>query len=208
MSIRILLVDDHQVVREGLRRMLELEEDTEVVGEASNVDEALEQADRLNPDIVLMDIEMPGKDGVEATRLLKEKQATCEVIMLTLYEEYLVQAIEAGAAGYLLKDVKRDELVRAIRAAHEGRSPLNISISRGLFNEFATSIKGSDQSYLTERELVILRLIANGTTTKEIGKQLFLSEATVKREVRHILEKFGVRNRSEAVAEAYKRKLV
>ena len=208
MGIRILLVDDHQVVREGLRRMLALEDDTEVVGEASDVEEALTQAELLSPDIVLMDIKMPGKDGIEATRLLKEKQPACEIIMLTLYEEYLVQAIEAGAVGYLLKDVKREELVRAIRAAHQGRSPINLSLSRGLFTEFATSIKGGEQSYLSERELVILRLIANGTTTKEICDQLYLSEATVKREVRHILEKFGVRNRSEAVAEAYKRKLV
>jgi DNA-binding NarL/FixJ family response regulator len=208
MSIRVLLVDDHQVVREGLRSMLTLEADIEVVGEAANVEEALTQAKLLSPDITLMDIKMPGRDGIEATRLLKEIQPACEVIMLTLYEEYLVQAIEAGAVGYLLKDVKREELVRAIRAANQGRSPLNLSLSRGLFTEFATSIKGNERSFLSERELAILRMIANGTTTKEICSQLFLSEATVKREVRHILEKFGVRNRSEAVAEAYKRKLV
>ena len=205
--IRLLLVDDHQVVREGLRRMLELEKDMEVVGEAATVEEALTQAELLSPNIVLMDIKMPGRDGIEATRLLKKRQPACQIIMLTLYEEYLVQAIEAGAAGYLLKDVKRDELVRAIRAVHQGRSPLNLSLSRELFTKFASSIKASEQS-LSERELTILRLISSGASTEEIGAQLFLSEATVKRDVRHIFEKLGVRNRSEAVAEAYKRKLI
>ena len=205
--IRLLLVDDHQVVREGLRRMLELEKDMEVVGEAATVEEALTQAELLSPNIVLMDIKMPGRDGIEATRLLKKRQPACQIIMLTLYEEYLVQAIEAGAEGYLLKDVKRDELVRAIRAVHQGRSPLNLSLSRELFTKFASSIKASEQS-LSERELTILRLIAAGASTEEIGAQLFLSEATVKRDVRHIFEKLGVRNRSEAVAEAYKRKLI
>ena len=204
--IRILLVDDHQVVREGLRRMLELEKDMEVVGEAATVEEALTQAELLSPDIILMDIKMPGRDGIEATRLLKKRQPACQIIMLTLYEEYLVQAIEAGAAGYLLKDIKRDELVRAIHTVHQGRSPLNLSLGRELFAKLASSIK--DEQTLSERELAILRLIASGATTERIGAQLFLSDATVKRDIRHIFEKLGVHNRSEAVAEAYKRKLI
>jgi len=207
-DIRVLLVDDHQVVREGLRRMLELEDDINVVGEAGSVDDALIQAERLSPDIILMDIKMPEKDGIEDARLLKEKQPTCKTIMLTLYEEYLAQAIEAGAVGYLLKDVKRDELVRAIRAAHQGRLPINLTLSQESFDEFATSIKGVGQPNLSERELEALRMIAEGATTKEIGGRLFLSEATVKRVVHSIFDKLDVHNRSEAVAEAYKRKLI
>jgi DNA-binding NarL/FixJ family response regulator len=202
-DIRILLVDDHEIVRHGLRRMLELEEDIKVVGDCADADEAFFQAEMLSPDIVLMDIKMPERDGVETARLLKEKQPACEIIMLTMYDEYLTQAIEAGAVGYLLKDVKRDELLRAIRAVYQGRLPLNQGLSK-----LANSIKDSEGSYLSERELEILRLIANGATTKEISTQLFLSEATVKRDVQRIFDKLGARNRSEAVAEACKRKIV
>jgi len=204
-TIRILLVDDHQVVREGLRRMLELEADMTVVGEAADAKEALTQAESLSPEIVLMDIKMAGVDGIELTRQVKAKQPSCNVIMLTLYDEYLPEAIEAGAVGYLLKDVKRDELVRAIRAVHQGRSPLNLSLSRDRLAELVTV---TESQQLSERELAILRLIAEGVTTKEIASQLFLSEASVKRGVHLIFEKLGVRNRSEAVSEAYKRKLI
>jgi len=206
--IRILLVDDHQVVREGLRRMLELEEDMEVVGEAADAKEALTQAELLSPEIILLDIKMPGVDGIELTRQLKEKQPTCNVIMLTLYDEYLAQAIEAGAVGYLLKDIKREELVRAIRAVHQGRSPLDLSISRDRLAELAATPESKQRPYLSERELAILRLIADGLVTREIANQLFLSQASVKRSVGLIFDKLGVHNRSEAVSEAHKRKLI
>lgn len=205
--IRVLLVDDHQVVRDGLRHMLGLQDDIRIIGEAANVEEALQQAELHSPDIVLMDIKMPGVDGIEAVRRLKEKRPDCHVIMLTLYEEYVTEAIEAGATGYLLKDVKREELVQAIRAVQQGRAPLS-PLSRDLLTEFSNLIKGGERSHLSERELEVLRLISSGATTKEIGAQLFLSEATVKRDVQHIFEKLDVRNRSEAIAEAYKRKLI
>jgi len=207
-TIRILLVDDHQVVREGLRRMLELEEDMEVVGEAADAKEALTQAELLSPEVILMDIKMPGMDGIEFTRQLKEKQSTCNVIMLTLYDEYLTQAIEAGAAGYLLKDIKREELIRAIRAVHQGRSPLALSLSRDRLAELVAPAEGKQRLYLSERELAILCLIADGLATREIANQLFLSQASVKRSVGFIFEKLGVHNRSEAVSEAYKRTLI
>jgi len=207
-SIRILLVDDHQVVREGLRRMLELEEDFRVVGEAANAREALTQVESLSPEVVLMDIKMPGVDGIELTRQLTEKYPSCNVIMLTLYDEYLTQAIEAGAKGYLLKDIKREELFRAIRAVHEGRSPLNLSLDQERLAELVAPAESQRRAYLTERESTILRLIAAGVTTKGIAEQLFLSEASVKRSVRSIFEKLGVHNRSEAVSEAYKRRLI
>ncbi len=207
-TIRILLVDDHQVVREGLRRMLELDADLRVVGEAANAKEALTQVESLSPEVILMDIKMPGMDGIELTRQLKEKYPSCSVIMLTLYDEYLTQAIKAGAKGYLLKDVNRDELLRAIRAVHEGRSPLNLSVSQDRLAELAAPAESQQQLHLSERQLTILRLIAGGVTTPEIAQQLFLSEASVKRSVRLILEKLGVHNRSEAVSEAYKKGLI
>ena len=207
-TIRILLVDDHQVVREGLRHMLELEADMEVVGEASNAKETLAQVESLSPEIILMDIKMPGVDGIELTRQLKEKLPSSNVIMLTLYDEYLAQAIEAGAAGYLLKDIKREELIKAIRAVHQGRSPLNLSLSRDHLAELVALAENQQRVHLSERELAILQMIADGVTTKEIANQLFLSQASIKRSVRLIFEKLGVHNRSEAVSEAYKRRLI
>lgn len=207
-TIRILLVDDHQVVREGLRNMLELEADMKVVGEAADAREALEKTEQLSPEIILMDIKMPGVDGIELTRRLKEKRPSSNIIMLTLYDEYLSQAIEAGAVGYLLKDIKREELVKAVREVHHGRSPINLSLSRDSLAGLTGVAEGKKQSYLSERELSILRLIAAGVTTAEIADRLFLSQASIKRGVRLIFEKLGVRNRSEAVSEAHKRKLI
>ncbi len=207
-DIRVLLVDDQEVIREGLRRMLELESNLEVVGETGDANEALTLAELLSPEVILMDIKMPGMDGIELTRQLKEKQPSCNVLMLTLYDEYLAQAIEAGAVGYLLKDIKREELIRAIRAVHEGRSPLDLSLSRDRLAELAAPAESKQRLYLSKRELTILRLIADGVTTSEIANQLFLSQASIKRSVGLIFEKLGARNRSEAVSEAYKRKLI
>ena len=207
-TIRILIIDDMQVVREGLRRMLEIETDLRVVGEATSAEEALTQVESLSPEVILMDIKMPGVDGISLTRKINEKYPSSNIIMLTLYDEYLTQAIEAGAKGYLLKDIHRDELLRAIRAVHEGRSPFNLSLSPERLAEFAASSDSRQRALLSERELAMLRLIANGVNTREVAKQLFLSEATVKRSLRQVFEKLGVRNRSEAISEAYKRKLL
>jgi len=207
-AIRILLVDDHQVVREGLRRMLELEADLRVVGEASDSHEVITQAESLYPEVVLMDIKMPGMDGIELTRRLREKCPFCNVIILTLYDEYLTQAVKAGAVGYLLKDIKREELVKAIRAIREGRSSLNLSLDQDRLTELIAPTESQQRAYLSERELTILHLIADGVATREIANQLFLSEASVKRGVRLIFEKLSVHNRSEAVSEAYKRRLI
>jgi DNA-binding NarL/FixJ family response regulator len=207
-AIRILLVDDQQVIREGLRRMLEIEPDLKVVGEAADAKEALAQVESLSPEVILMDIKMPGANGIELTRQVKQKRPSCNVIMLTLYSEYLPQAIEAGASGNLVNDNRRDELLRAIRAIREGHSPISIFPSQDQLAELVTPAENRQSAHLSERELSILSLIANGVTSKEMANQLFLSEATVKRSVRLILDKLGVRNRSEAVAEAYKRKLI
>ena len=209
-TIRVLLVDDHQVVREGLRRMLELEDDIRVLDEASNMEEAIRQAQVHCPDVVLMDIKMPGADGVEATRKLKEVQPSCNVIMLTLYEDYVAEAIEAGAVGYLLKDVKRGELSQAIRVAYHGQSPLNPSVARRLVSEFDNwgKDKTKSEASLTPRQRDILSLIGTGATNRQIASQLFLSETTVKREMHNLFDRLGVNSRSGAVYEAYRRKLI
>ena len=187
--------------------MLELEDDFKVVGEAANAKEALTQVESLSPEVILMDIKMPGVDGISLTREIKEKHPNSNIIMLTLYDEYLTKAIEAGAKGYLLKDIHRDELLKAIREVHEGRSPFNLSLSPEQLAGLVAS-PDSERTQLSERELDILRLTANGVTTREVAKQLFLSEASVKRGLRLIFEKLGVRNRSEAISEAYKRKIL
>jgi DNA-binding NarL/FixJ family response regulator len=204
--IRILLADDHQVVREGLRRMLELEPDLEIIGEAGSAKEVLDQVDSLSPEVILLDIKMPGTDGIEITRQLKRKSPATKVIMLTLFDEYLTQAIEAGAKGYLVKDINREELLKVIRAVHEGRSELSLSLTQDRLAKLTTP--DSHQDILSDRELTIIRLIADGTTTEGISHQLFLSEASVKQSVHLIFDKLGVHNRSEAVAEAYKRGLL
>lgn len=206
-AIRVLLVDDHPVVREGLRRMLQRETDLEVVGEAGNGEEALTLAESLSPDVALVDIKMPGMNGVEAVRRLKEQNPALEAIVVTLYgEQYLGQAIEAGAVGYLPKDFTREELLEAIRAVRAGKAAIHPSLSRDLLSEFATLARGSLGPHtLTPRQLEVLRMVSQGATNKQIGDRLFLSETTVRREVRRIFEKLVVRDRSEAVAEAYRR---
>ena len=205
-KINIMLVEDYQMVREGLRRMLEQEPDMAVLAEASSGEEALVLARTYSPDVVLMDIKMQGMNGIETTRLLKQEHPECRVVVLTLYDDYLSQAILSGADGYLLKDLRREELVRAIRDVWEGRSPLHLSLKQGQLGELVSGI--SSPSRYSERELTVLRLAASGAQSKEMAQQMNLSEATVKRTLRHICEKLGARNRSEAVAEAIKRNLI
>jgi len=204
-SIRLLLVDDHQVVREGLKRMLDLDKDIEVVGEAASGEEALAKVEQLSPDVILMDVKMPGMGGIDAIRELKAKQSPASVIVLTVYEDkYLAQAAEAGAVGYLLKDVGREELIKAIKAAHQGQSPFAPSITRTLFSQYAALTKASHDSVLTRRQIEILRLIASGSTNKEIASRLFISSATVKRETNAIFAALNVNDRAEAVSAGYK----
>lgn len=208
-DISVLIVDDHKVVREGIQRMLELEPDIKVIGEADSGERALTQAEQLNPDVILMDVKLPDTNGIEVTSQLKEKGCLANIIILTVYEDrYLVQAAEAGAVGYLLKDISRDELVNAVRLACKGQSPCAPSITRSLFQQFATISRGGDNNRLTPRQMDILRLIASGVTNKEIGKSLFLSEATVKRETNAIFSKLEVSDRTQAVSEGYRKNLL
>ena len=208
--IRVFLVDDHQIVREGLKRMLELETDIQVVGEVARGEDAITQVELLSPDVVLMDIKMPGMDGITATRLLKEKMPDVKVVMLTLYDdEFVPQAIEAGAMGYILKDdVKREKLIQIIRDAYKGYSPLSPSLTRQVLTKLANLNRASRDSLLSERQRNILRLVAVGLVSKDIAAKLYISEATVMKEVIGIFGKLGVNNRPQAVSDAIKRRLI
>ena len=208
-QIKVMLVDDHSVVREGLRRMLETESDISVIGEADSGESALLKAEQLSPDIILMDVKMPGISGIDTIRQLKEKDCDANIIILTVYEDrYLAQAAEAGAVGYLLKDISREELIKGIKSAHEGQSPCSPTLTRNLFTKFATLSKTNRKNLLSTRQLEILRLIAAGVTNKEIASKLFLSEATVKRETNAIFVKLEVSDRAQAVSEAYLKNLL
>ncbi|MCX5976821.1 MAG: response regulator transcription factor [Coprothermobacterota bacterium] len=207
--IRLLLVDDQALFREGLRTLLELREDLEVVGEATNGEEALFMAARLRPQVVLMDLRMPVLDGVEATRRLRESHPECKVIALTTFDddETVFDGLRAGAVGYLLKDAPSDTLVEAIRATARGESFLHPSIAKKVLAEFTRlSNRSAAQSALdeplSEREREILALIGGGLSNKEIAGRLFLAEGTVKNHITNILGKLEVRDRTQAALKA------
>jgi DNA-binding NarL/FixJ family response regulator len=211
MSIRILLVDDQALFREGLETLLSVHNDIQVVGQASNGQEAVEVAAKVQPDVILMDVRMPILDGVMATRILKKSFPQCRVIVLTTFDddEYIFDALRAGAAGYLLKDVASEQLVEAIRATVRGESILEPSVAAKVITEFTrvSSMVPSAQMEqlvdpLSERELEILSLIAVGASNKEIANQLYIAEGTVKNHVTHILGKLGVRDRTQAALKA------
>ncbi len=207
-TIKVLIVDDHDVVREGLRRILELDGEIEVIGEARSGEEAITKAVSLVPDIIIMDLKMPGIDGIAATREIKQRLPEVNILVLTLYaEDFVRQAIEAGASGYLLKDSECEQITEAIHQVHAGLSPIAPSLTRGLVAEFA-KLGQNSRSSLTKRQIEILGLIAGGVSGKEIGSRLFISASTVKREIRHIFDKLGVNDRAQAVSEAMKRKLI
>ncbi len=207
-TIKVLIVDDHNVVREGLRRILELDNEIEVIGEAGNGEEAITKAVSLLPDIIIMDLKMPGMDGIAATREIKQRLPEVNILVLTLYaEDFVRQAIEAGASGYLLKDSDCEQITKAIHQVHAGLSPIALSLTRGLVTEFA-KISQNSRSSLTKRHIEVLKLIAGGESSREIGSRLFISASTVKREIRHIFDKLGVNDRAQAVSEAMKRKII
>ncbi len=204
-----MLVDDHQVVREGLRRIVQMDEGIDVIGEANSGEDAITKAVALVPDVIVMDLKMPGMDGISATREIKKRLPNVNVLVLTLYaEDYIKQAIEAGASGYLLKDSDTEQITTAIHQVYQGLSPIALSITRDLVIEFAKISKSNRSFLLTKRQIDILRLISEGISSKEIGEQLFISASTVKREIRHIFDKLGVSDRSHAVSQAIKRQLI
>ena len=206
--IRVLVVDDHAVVREGLRGFLELQDDIEVAGEAADGDEAVEAAERLTPDVILMDLVMPNLDGLAAMRILRERLPTARVIVLTSFfdDEQLMPALRAGAAGYLLKNAPPHELARAVRAAHAGEAVLDPVVAARVIEALAGRAEPLDQ--LTPREREVLILIGRGFPNKRIARELGLAEKTVKTHVGHVLAKLGVSDRTQAAVVAVRAGLV
>jgi two-component system response regulator DevR len=209
---RILLVDDHEVVRLGLKALLERQPHFEVVAEASTARDALEKVEAFSPDVVVMDIRLPGGSGIEACEEIVERFPNSKVIMLTSYaeDEMLFQAIRAGAAGYVLKQIGGDDLVRAIEAVSRGEAMLDPAVTQRIFQEVRKAAKEEEASAfsaLTQQEKHVLLLVSEGKTNREIAKALFLGEGTVRNYVSSILSKLGVSNRAEAAAYAVEHNL-
>ncbi|KAB8193634.1 response regulator [Nonomuraea phyllanthi] len=200
--VRLLIVDDHPIVRDGLRAALGGEPDFEIIGEAADGATAVRLADELRPDVVLMDLRMPGMDGVTAIRRLSGTGP--RVLVLTTFDTDVLPVLEAGATGYLLKDAPPEELVRAVRAVHRGETVLAPAAAGRL----ADHLRKPSRGRLSKRELDVLRLVAEGATNKEAAADLFISEASVKTHLLHIYAKLDVRDRASAVAEAYRRGLL
>ena len=210
-AIKVLIADDHPVVREGLSAMLSKEPDIEVVGEAENGAEAINKAKEFQPDVVLMDLRMPEVDGVEAMRHIRAENPNIEFIVLTTYDsdEYIFKGIEAGARAYLLKDAPREQLFKAIRAVHRGESLIEPAIASKVLDRFADlSRQAQAVEALSERELEVLRLVAKGARNKEIAAELSITESTVKTHIQTIFQKLGVGDRTEAVTEAIKKGII
>jgi DNA-binding NarL/FixJ family response regulator len=215
-AIRVMIVDDHALFRRGLKMVLDNEDSIDVVGEAGDGAEAVALAEDAVPDVVLMDVRMPKRSGIEATRSLKEILPNVKILMLTVSDEEadLYEAIKAGASGYLLKEISIEEVADAVRAAEAGQSLISPSMASKLLTEFASMVKRDDQKEalpaprLTARELEVLKLVAKGMNNRDIANELFISENTVKNHVRNILEKLHLHSRMEAVVYAVREKLL
>jgi DNA-binding NarL/FixJ family response regulator len=211
-KLRVVIADDQPMMRAGFKAVLEATGDIEVVAEASNGEEAVQAAAALAPDVVLMDIRMPGMDGIEATRRLPRQR----VLILTTFglDEYIIEALRAGASGFLLKDAPTHEVVGAVRAVAAGDAVLSAAVTRQLLDQVArrlpapVSRQPADLELLTEREHEVLRMLANGLSNAEIAAALVVSEATVKSHVSHLLGKLGLRDRVQAVIYAYETRLI
>ncbi len=209
-NLQVLIVDDQRLMRDGLRTLLELEADIVVVGEAENGAEAVAQYERLMPDVVLMDIRMPHMNGVEATRRLCSQYSEAKILILTTFDEdtYVIEGLQAGALGYLLKDVSGDELATAVRTIASGKALIGSEVARRVLRGITVSQNPKKQNSddlidpLSDRELEILTLIAQGFSNPDIAKRLFLAEGTVKNYVTNILQKTGTKDRTEAAVRA------
>lgn len=210
-KIKVVIADDHVLFREGTRKLIEHEEDMDVVGEADDGEETVRLVKELEPDVVLMDIAMPKVNGIEATRQVKARQPSTAVLILTAYDndQYIVALLEAGAAGYLLKNVSGNDLVNAIRAVHAGEAVLHPAIAQKVFSRFGTGGKepgeASRMPEVSEREIEILRLAAKGMSNQDIAGELFLSRRTVQAHLANIFRKMDVGSRTEAVLQALKK---
>ena len=209
--IKILIADDHPIVREGLATVLNMEEDLVVVGQATNGVEAVSLARDLRPDVILMDLQMPEMDGVQAIREIKAQSPEIGVIILTTFDtdEYIFTGIEAGARGYLLKDSPPAQVLEAIRAVHRGASLIQPSVATRVLDRVSQQAhSAAPEQVLSTRETEVLQLISTGAANKEVAAQLLIGESTVKTHVIHILNKLGVKGRTQAVAEAAKRGII
>ncbi len=215
-AIRVLICDDHALFRRGLIMVLESEEGIEVVAEAEDGDDAVRKAEESAPDVVLMDVRMPKMSGIEATRAIAEVVPSAKILMLTVSdeEEDLYEAVKAGATGYLLKEISIEEVANAIRAVVQGQSLISPSMASKLLTEFNTLVRRAEEKQqfpaprLTDRELEVLKLVAQGMSNREIADDLYISENTVKNHVRNILEKLHLHSRMEAVVYAVREKLL
>ena len=215
-KLRVMVVDDHALFRRGLEMVLSSEPDIELVGEASDGAEAVEKATELMPDVVLMDVRMPKRSGIEAAGEIRELLPHAKILMLTISDEEadLYDAIKAGASGYLLKEIPIEEVADAIRSVWAGQSRISPSMASKLLTEFAAMSKATDERppmpapRLTDREMEVLRLVAQGLNNRDIAKQLFISENTVKNHIRNILEKLHLHSRMEAVVYAVREKMI
>jgi two-component system response regulator DegU len=209
-KIRVLIADDHNMVRQGIKQLLELEEDITVIAQASNGEEAINKARECKPDVILMDINMPGINGLQAIKELRQDDHVYRIIVLTIHEdrEYLFKTLQMGAEGYVLKDAEPAVLVEAIRNVYKGQSYIQPNMTKELVKEFNRVTlydkgKGEENS-LTPREIEVLQLIAEGMINKEIAKQLYISEKTVKNHVSNIFKKLNVADRTQAAIYAFK----
>jgi len=207
--IRLLIIDDHEMVREGLKAMLLAEPDFAIVGDAANAEQALELIERLRPDIVLLDVRLPGVSGIEVCRIVTEQYPETAVIILTTFtdENLIAQSIQAGARGFIIKDIERFDLKRAIRAVARGEAAIDTKAAVAVFAQLRRTPQLSQEPLpepLSSQQIVILRLVAQGLSSREIATQLYLSENTVKGYVQEILHRLGVKNRTEAVMVAVK----
>lgn len=210
-AIKVMIVDDHSLVREGLKAVFDQGKDIEVVGEAGSGEEAIDMVDSVKPDVILMDISMPGMNGIQATRLIREKNPAAKVVILTMLDQegYVYEAIKAGATGYMLKSTSSDDLVNAIQTVHEGKALLHPDATAQLLKEFVTLAENKAKDYgLSNREMEVLQLLSEGKTNKELAKALWISEQTVKTHVSHIFGKLGTSDRTETVARALRDGLV
>jgi DNA-binding NarL/FixJ family response regulator len=215
-QLKVIIADDHALFRRGLEMVLEKEPDIEVVGEAHDGEQAVERAQALMPDVMLMDVRMPRGTGIEATQKIKELMPHVKILMLTHSDDEadLYESIKAGASGYLLKEVSTEEVADAVRSVWQGHSRISPAMASKLLNEFQTLTKRADERQplapprLTERELQVLRLVAKGLGNRDIATQLYISENTVKNHIRNILEKLQLHSRMEAVIYAVREKLL
>lgn len=209
-KINILIADDHSLIRQGLKQILELEKDMMVVAQASNGSEAVQLARTYKPDIILMDINMPGTNGLQAIKEIKQEKLECRIIVLTIHEdrEYLFKTLQMGAEGYVLKDAEPSVLIEAIRNVYTGQSYIQPNMTSELVKEFNRVTlhekEKHDDNNLTTREIEVLELIAEGMINKEIAKQLYISEKTVKNHVSNIFRKLDVSDRTQAAIYAFK----